>query len=97
MLRPLDFTKALIFPPAFLGIFLNLDCKFYNSKDVIEFSNKNILFTSSFSNRIIDTKFLNYVNPNNRAEAKKRHDWNKWEEAENVEINAFISMKYMTD
>ena len=70
---------------------------FYPTSKIHEFQDQSILVTSLLSGNQIDVKYLNYVNPKNRSDAQKRHDWPRWKEAEDIEVAAFKDMKYLVD
>ena len=79
----------------------NRTAEFYPTKKVNEFVDKSaddiVLFSSLLSNQQIDKKYFGYINPKNRAEALKRHDWPEWDKAEQLEVKAFRDMKYLVD
>ena len=79
----------------------NQTAEFYPIKKISEFTDRDatdvILLCGSFSNQQIDKKYFGYVNPKDREEAKKRHDWPEWEIAEKAELKQFRDMKYLVD
>ena len=70
---------------------------FYPTSKIHEFQDQSILLTSLLSGNQIDIKYLNYVNPKNRSDAQKRHDWPSWMDAEANEIERFKDMNYLVD
>jgi hypothetical protein len=71
--------------------------EFYNSKQILEFKDQTILFTSLLSTQQIDTKWMGYINPKSRVEAMKRHDWPEWQKAENLELGQFKDLRYLVN
>ena len=67
--------------------------EFYPMKKVIEFQDRNILFTKSMIQYDID--YLNYVNPKNREDAMKRHDAPQWVIAEDNELGKIMTYEVL--
>ena len=72
-------------------------CAFYPTRKVHEFRDKSILSMSILSTTQIDKKYLNYVDPKDRNDAMKRHDWPLWREAELEELKRFKEMNWLVD
>jgi len=62
-----------------------------------EFTEKNILCTSIFSNVIYDSKYFGYVNPKDHADAMSRHDKLEWSKAETTEMTKQVKYEVFVD
>jgi len=67
-----------------------------HKKQIAEYKER-LLLSNEFSAAQVGGEEIVRKNPKNRAEAKKRHDWEKFLAAENEEIKRAIEMAYLTD
>jgi hypothetical protein len=72
---------------------------FYKASSILEFKTWDVLCVqaSPITCAVVDTKYLNYVNPKNRKDMLKRPDKDKWIEAENEELKRCIEFEYFKE
>ena len=66
---------------------------YVDGKQIQEFADEHILFTSCLSNTIMDSAYINYINPANRIEAMSRWDKELWLKAEEDEKKKYDKHK----
>ena len=69
----------------------------YPANKIEDFNDLTILLTSCLSNTQVGGENLKHVDPKNREEAMKRHDWPLYETAEKLELRHVVEMKYLKD
>jgi hypothetical protein len=70
---------------------------FYRPKDIESFQHHQLLILNNLSLSQVSSEFLNYINPKNRTDAKKRNDWKEWEKAEKIEDNRAEEFRYFIE